>query len=94
MIVWASLPHGFDWPQHAPPHIYTFDFSQRGCSFLPFRSGAGGIRRVLLREDGASVRFEWDDNVTVWDELRPLRDGSLFHVVSFLSQSAGSEIVG
>ena len=94
MIVCASLPYAFGQPQRGGFRVYTFDFSQRGRSSLPLHSGIDGIRRVLLLEGGTDVRFESDDDMNRWDRLRSLRDGSLFHMVSRPSRSAGSEITG
>ena len=80
-------------PRHGGFHIRLFNFSHRGRSSLPLRGGAGRSRKTLLLEDGAYVMLGSNDKRNSWGGLRPLRDGSLFHLVSCLSQSAGSETV-
>lgn len=79
---------------HGGYHIRTFDFSWRGRGSLPLRGGAGGTERMLLFEDGVCLRFEPDDSIDPWDVLQSSNDGSLIHLVSYLSQSISGEIVG
>jgi hypothetical protein len=68
-------------------HIYTFNFGRHGS--LQHRGGT-----EILFGDGVNSRLPWGDGINLSDELRSLSDGSLFHLVSRLSQSAGSEVIG
>ena len=83
-VVWVHFTG--DWG------IQTFDFSRRGFGSLPLWGAWGGeIERNTRSEDCRDVRFKPLDNMDPWD-LEPLGDGSLFYLVSCLSQSVGSEV--
>ena len=63
--------------------VRTFGFSQRGRKSLPIRGEADAERRVLF-EAGVNLKFEPDDGIGPQGELKPLSDGSLICLVSYL----------
>ena len=92
MVVRTFFSGGWDRPEHPCYHVHTFNFG-RGCP-LPLRRGANGTGWMALFTDGVDFRFESGTAMGVRDELGSLGDGSLFSLVSRLSQPRGSVVVG
>ena len=92
------LPHDLfeqSWSAECYYSVYTLDFSRRGRNSLSLgrREGGGSEGNPLSKGEGC-VRFEPGRGMCACDKLRSLSDGSLFFLVSRLSQSVRSEAVG
>ena len=83
MVVWAHVTFKMDWLEEFYYGVYTLDFSRR-CG------GAGGSMERAFSEGGWCIKFEPAHSMSSWDSLRSLSDGSLFFLVSRLSQPVGS----
>jgi len=86
MVVWTRVTYR-DWLEEYCYEVYTLDFSQRGRSSLPHWCGGDG------GPGGGCIKFEPAYGMSSWDTLTSLSDGSLYFLVSCLSQSVGSEAV-
>jgi len=85
VVMWAHITLKVDWSEEFYYRVYTLDFSQRGRSSLPLWCGGGG------GSGEECIKFEPAHGMSSWDVLRSLSDGSLYFLVSRLSQSVGRE---
>ena len=88
VVVWMHSAGG--WGISEQCNVQALNLSWRGRNSLPvWNEGDGTGKRALLKDDGCSL-FELGSGLGSLDELRLLSDGSLFYLVSRLSQCAGS----
>ena len=83
VVVWVN--HAGDWG------VQTLDFSRRGRSSLPLWGDGSGEIEGTQFEDCCDRIFESRDGMDPRD-LKSLGDGSLFWLVSCLSQSVGGGV--
>ena len=74
--------------------IWVLDFSWRGrsSSSTPLRGGVvNEARWLVMLDDAECIRFELGGGMGSWEAVKSLSDGSLFYLVSCLSQPVGSK---